>query len=35
MAERCTAEQVLELLNDDFDVSGGDEEEIVMLETVQ
>ena len=34
MAERCTAEQVLELLNDDFDVSGGDEE-IVMLETVQ
>ena len=25
MAERFTAEQVLELLNDDFDVSGGDE----------
>ena len=25
MTERFTAEQVLELLNDDFDVSGGDE----------
>ena len=25
MAERFTAEQVLELLNDDFEMSGGDE----------